>query len=535
MKRAPVTLICVVRDDAEGLKRLLANMYEYVAEIIVGIQESTDNTRSVAEEFNAKIVDLPAGLYIEQQFGELETLATHNLILNLDSDEILAHPERLVNVAAIDADVWWFDRVDYINGHRATIHTRDRLLRMWRKGVLTWERKLHTYPQSPPNARHTEVVECWIEHRRTFKQICKRNRQYSVEARKTNDDRAIAMQNAFYKRVVELNDRILWGNFPHRILCSYNGVVGIGDTLMTTPALRALRKQYPKAHITYLTQQGAVLYNNPNIDLIDPTPPNRWNPEWERHFDIVIHWETSLTGEAGKRVNGYECSAYWAQLDVDDYKPDWFVTEQEAEAAKAFVKANVRTPKFVGMCLTASALHRTWQHSEAFVRTLMQEYPDVTLIFFGDARAQILEMQYDARQVARVVNDWGVVQIVHPQYNGPGAERIIRSSGRTSIREVAALMPHLDLLITPDSGLMHIACAFETPCVAYFNLVPPELRVKHFKNVTPVVANYPCSPCFVHGQMMCGLTTDKGAPCLDTITVDMMMEAVENILGSTTP
>lgn len=529
---APVTLIVVVENDARGLERLLTQMKPWVAEIIVSVQPSTDDTLDVANALADKVIEREHDVSLSPQFEAMIEAASNDVFLNLDADETLAHPERLADVVKQDYDVWWLPRIDYLSDRRVQFYGADPHERLFRRGALKWQAKMHTFAEiQVPDNRVAHASEIWVEHRRTIEGIRWRQAQYMREAEERGQPEVIPGQKSFLERAEQVAAKMSWEGYPRRILCAYNGVVGIGDTLMTTPVLRQLRKDYPGAHITYLTQQGAVLHNNPNVDLIDPTPPERWNPEWERDFDLVFHWETSLTGDAGRRINGYEQEAYWAQVDVDDYKPEWFVTEQEAESAAGWVQRTRKCPRLVGMSLSSSALHRTWQHSEAFVRALMTEYEDIQLIFFGDQRCRMLEMEFDTRQYRKVVSDWGQLQVANPPYDGPGADRIIRSSGQTNIREVAALMPHLDLLVSPDSGLMHISGCFGTPCVAYFNLVPPELRVKHMPNVIPVMAEYPCSPCFIHGRIDCDKTTQTGAPCLHTVTVDRLMGAVESVLG----
>jgi len=55
-------------------------------------------------------------------------------------------------------------------------------------------------------------------------------------------------------------------------------LVGMGDTLMTTPALRLLKQHRPDCHITYFTLSPAnheLLKNNPFIDSLWYYPANR--------------------------------------------------------------------------------------------------------------------------------------------------------------------------------------------------------------------------------------------------------------------
>ncbi len=56
----------------------------------------------------------------------------------------------------------------------------------------------------------------------------------------------------------------------------------IGDVIFTTPAIRAIRRRYPDAHLTYLVEPDAapVVTRNPHVDevivAVPPNAPRRW-------------------------------------------------------------------------------------------------------------------------------------------------------------------------------------------------------------------------------------------------------------------
>jgi ADP-heptose:LPS heptosyltransferase len=527
-----VTAICVARNDANNLRKALCSIREHVDEIIVTVQPSEDDTIGVAQEYADRVITTTDTFYIEMHFESMQKLAKYPVIFNIDADEIVVNPHRIRELAAMDYDIWWFRRTDQLNGKRVQFMRDDKHPRMFRKGNLKWQRKMHTYPECL-SSKQCEVVECWIVHDRSSTHIKRRQAEYAANAVANGEsNRVIPMQNAFLERVTDYEARIEHCQYPRRILLSYNGLVGIGDTIMTTPAVREIRRQYPNAEITYLTQKGDTLKYNPYIDRIDSTKPEHWSPKLEEKYDIVVHWECSLTGEAGKRVNGYELESYWAHVVPDNFHGDFFLGKNEIKGAKKFISRHVKTPKVVGMVLSASCIHRTWPYSEAFVMRLLEEHEDTTIIFFGESHTDILQMRYSP-DVREVKDEWGCTRYVHVPYDGPGADRIIRTAGFLTFREACALIGELDCLVCPDSGLMHVAAALDVPTVAYFNLVPPDIRVKHCPTVIPVFADYECSPCFVHGTIACQKTTQDGAPCLRGVSVDMMLDPVRRILNDT--
>ena len=98
----------------------------------------------------------------------------------------------------------------------------------------------------------------------------------------------------------------------------------IGDVVFTTPAIRALRRRFPEARLTYLVEESAapVVAGNPHLDEVIAIPRTRGLrrvlDDWKvaralraRRFDVVVDfhggprgsWLTWLTG--AKRRIGY--------------------------------------------------------------------------------------------------------------------------------------------------------------------------------------------------------------------------------------
>ncbi|HEX6510681.1 MAG TPA: glycosyltransferase family 9 protein [Chloroflexota bacterium] len=103
--------------------------------------------------------------------------------------------------------------------------------------------------------------------------------------------------------------------------------------------------------------------------------------------------------------------------------------------------------------------------------------------------------------------------------------------GEKSVAETAAILRRCHLLISNDSGAVHLAAAVGTPVVAVFGpsndrawgpYPPSEHRV--------VRATLPCSPCFYRGK---SLGTPQGCAtrdCLRLVTPDMVVAAAEELL-----
>jgi len=121
-------------------------------------------------------------------------------------------------------------------------------------------------------------------------------------------------------------------------------------------------------------------------------------------------------------------------------------------------------------------------------------------------------------------------------FGGPGerdiAEEIVRGSGpslfnmagQTTIRGLMALLSQCRLLITSDSGPMHIAAALGVPVAAIFGSTDPALTTPIGTGHVVVRKDVPCSPCF---RRECPTNLE----CMDLIQVEDVLGSVEKILG----
>jgi heptosyltransferase-2 len=107
---------------------------------------------------------------------------------------------------------------------------------------------------------------------------------------------------------------------------------------------------------------------------------------------------------------------------------------------------------------------------------------------------------------------------------GLGA-RVLVAAGRTTVKQVAALIERCAVLVCNDSGLMHTAVAVNTPVVAIYG--PTDIRRTQPLGAQHTVIRHalPCSPCF----RLEGDDAVKACPhhdCLMTIAPDEVHAAL---------
>jgi heptosyltransferase-2 len=100
---------------------------------------------------------------------------------------------------------------------------------------------------------------------------------------------------------------------------------------------------------------------------------------------------------------------------------------------------------------------------------------------------------------------------------------VLNFIGRTSVRQMMALIDASSLMITNDSGPMHVAAAFYVPIVAVFGPTNHTTTSPFTERYRIVRHNVECSPC-----MLRECPIDHR--CMDRVTVDDVTDAVQSFL-----
>ncbi len=114
----------------------------------------------------------------------------------------------------------------------------------------------------------------------------------------------------------------------------------------------------------------------------------------------------------------------------------------------------------------------------------------------------------------------------HPQ--------IINSVGKTNLHQSAYLVKKANVIITPDTGLMHIAAAFQTPTISIWGNTVPEFGMFPYMPKQPdnfeviQVNNLKCRPCSKIGYQEC---PKKHFRCMNDIDVDEVVNKVSGYLS----
>ncbi|GAB6184040.1 glycosyltransferase family 9 protein [Thermodesulfovibrio hydrogeniphilus] len=331
---------------------------------------------------------------------------------------------------------------------------------------------------------------------------------------------------------------------------------GIGDVLMTTPAIRILKEQKPDISLTYIcmfSSQYEILSKNPFIDRLILFP----------FFELGVlksmRFALSLRGEFNCSINFYPSNrkhynilAFLAGapvrighrylhrdfLELNFLKNKTIMENEELHN----VEENVRLLSFFGINaneIPAMEIYLTDEEIERG-RSLLKKGVLNIGIHAGTSRYKNhIHKRWDKEKFVELVNRMdGCHFFIFGGKDDEDVNRFIIEKCKNKvtlfenkpIREVASLIKALNLFISNDSGLMHIAAAVGTPVLAIFGPTNPNFvrpwGVKH----KVVRAELPCSPCFYYSPKPLKCKINDKFKCLKEISVDEVLKSVESLL-----
>ena len=281
----------------------------------------------------------------------------------------------------------------------------------------------------------------------------------------------------------------------------------LGDAVMATVVPPALAREH--AHIAVLSPAGiADLWGAaPGVDEVFPFEPGGEVDAYRRAgYDRVLLGPVSF-GSAWRALRGRVRERYGfagdgravllaRRLPAREYRRDRHQVENyRALAGLAGESRETDSPSIVPHEAWRQEAERLWPRGEGR-RVVVQ--PGAT---YGPAKRWSAER---FASVARRLTGAGIqVAIV----GGPGDRAQTESvaaaapeaedlGGKTTVGVLAALLESADLLVTNDTGPMHLAAAAGTPALAIFGSTSPVWTRPWGEHHRVVVHPVPCQPCF---------------------------------------
>ncbi len=322
----------------------------------------------------------------------------------------------------------------------------------------------------------------------------------------------------------------------------------IGDTLLSTPAIRAVRKGFPDANISILASPAArlVIKNNPNVDEIIAHPgkvdlsyflrlPCLLYRVRRRRFDLVVILHANDPDAAPLAyLSGARHRMGWAEsrlaflhtipvktkglpqhiIDTrlnnlkeigivsSDRRMELFLSNDEKAWAKGFIKkAGFSDKTLIGVHPFGSKVNKWWpvENVIEFCKEAIKEFSCRVIIFGGKK-----EINY-GDEISQAVK--GVVNL----------------AGKLTIRESASLINECRVFISTDSGPMHIALSLGVPTVALFGPDNPLITGPLIKPYAVIQKNIPCVPCELK-------VCERNMECMKEIRPGKVIDCIREML-----
>lgn len=313
----------------------------------------------------------------------------------------------------------------------------------------------------------------------------------------------------------------------------------LGDIIHGLPVLHALSLRYPEARLHWVVAKGfaGILEGHPLIHRLWIIDKDAWKKPRnlpgtcselkklrkdlrEEKFDLVIDlqglFRSAMIGlftGCGQRV-GFEDAREGAKFSYR-YRVR---TGRELHA----VEKNLRFAEFIGCS----------REEPAFPLPPLGEVPPLVKDMRNYAviapSAGTPVKRWPAEYFGRLASLLPVPSVIvggrSDSALGEEVARLSRSralclAGKTTLKELAAIIRGSKFLVTSDSGPMHLAAALNIPVLAIFGPTSP-LRTGPFGRIHTVMRlDLPCSPCF----------TRKPCPdwrCIRGITPEMVLETI---------
>jgi lipopolysaccharide heptosyltransferase I len=320
----------------------------------------------------------------------------------------------------------------------------------------------------------------------------------------------------------------------------------IGDVVNTLPLLNRLRAGYPQSRITWIVEEksAAILEGHPALDSLIVFPrsqPGCWlqfaTQLRSAGFDLVLDCQRMLRSGVLVRLSGapyrigfdrgrcregswiftthrihpnhnpgvmIERFLEFADfLELPPTKVSWDISIGQVEHERVSQVVGIQGSSSIAINVGASKSEKLWP-AEHFIEVirLLQPHWNGRLVLTGAMADEAL--------AARIAGETGALDTV----------------GRFSLRELAALLGQAALVLSCDSGPLHLAVAMGTPVIGLYGPSDPG-RTGPYGQANWVLSGWGGSRCR-SCRRWCG---DPYTPCMRSISPEMVFDKIEKRLG----
>ena len=299
----------------------------------------------------------------------------------------------------------------------------------------------------------------------------------------------------------------------------------MGDTVMATPAIMNLISHFKKPEITLI---GSVVSNQllQNYDFIDKVfvqENNSFdvilNARNIGKFDLFISFRNSFRSKllrflvSSKVKYNFNNKIYFGMHQVEKYNN--FVNDvigKKLEPGNLYIKTSESfkkssQKKILGINPGASYGSAKRWYPEEFAKVVIRLSEEYDTLILGSSNEEGLAVDIEKHLITNKIKNY---------------QNLV---GKTSISELISIIKSLDLMVTGDSGPMHIAAAFQVPTVSIFGPTNDK-ETSQWLNLNSVIIkkNLVCQPCM---KRKCPLNHNN---CMSQIKANDVLNAIQSLV-----
>jgi lipopolysaccharide heptosyltransferase II len=336
----------------------------------------------------------------------------------------------------------------------------------------------------------------------------------------------------------------------------------IGDVLLTTPSIRALRRLYPDAHITAVVGEWSrdALVGNPHLDevisyedehflrfrirkilkLITALRREQFDKIFMFHPSGYIHFLGLLLGSS-QRIGFIRDNSGFSLTK----KIPWTKNGHHEYVAETYLKlvpnSGTDRTEDVSMDFVIPEKARDGIDRMLSKADIPSAAPFVAIAPGGgkNPRDTVYAKRWKAENFARLADEitaaYGLKTVLLGSLDDRTVvDRVLALTSsapvdfccRTDLKELGACIERASLLITNDSAPLHIGVALSTQTISLFGPSDPRLLLPRDRKHIAIRSRTDCSPCYTN-NLFPGCAD---CFCMDRISVEEVLAAVERQL-----
>ena len=325
----------------------------------------------------------------------------------------------------------------------------------------------------------------------------------------------------------------------------------IGDIVLTTPVVRCLKKQLEGAEVHYLTKSSfrSLTDFNPYIDkayylkdhigsVIGQLKKENYDYVIDLHHNVRTLKVKKALGKPSFSFNKLNAEKWMYTNFKWNYMPDMHIVDRYLDTVSSL------------------GVHNDQKGLDYFIPDNEKvKESDIPASHHAGYIAVVIGAAHDTKKMPLHKLKELCSRIDHPVILLGGKDdeeegrkialtdkhKIYNACGKFSINESADLVRRAKLVITHDTGLMHIAAAFKKPVISIWGNTATDFGMyPYYPNAAGLttadkqpfdileINNLPCRPCSKIGHNKCPVGHHR---CMELISVDSIINKVENRLG----